>query len=462
MAPKFGTSGLRGLATELTPALVADYVHAFLTVCETGSAVHVGRDLRASSPAIANAVIEAVRAGGVNAVDCGVLPTPALALSAAEAGASAVMVTGSHIPADRNGLKFYVLGGEIAKRDEEAITAALGQVWLGEAQGAITQESRALLRYRDRYVGAFAHALSGMRVGVYQHSSVARDVLVDVLEATGAMVVPLARSEKFVPVDTEALDPGVRDMLSGWCLEHGLDAVLSTDGDADRPMVADATGRVVPGDVLGALTARALGARTLCTPVSSNSMIDAMPEFERIERTRIGSPYVIAAMEACLAAKPEERVVGYEANGGFLLGFEAHGPSGPISALMTRDCLLPILAPLAAAQQQGGGLAALSASLPSRFTAADRIKDVPIDRSKAFIATLTHDWGARQKFFKNMAPEAELDLTDGLRVHFDSGDVIHLRPSGNAPEFRIYAEASDERRAGYLVRVYSDFVSGMM
>ena len=69
---------------------------------------------------------------------------------------------------------------------------------------------------------------------------------------------------------------------------------------------------------------------------------------------------------------------------------------------------------------------------------------------------------AKVKFFKNMGPEAELDLTDGLRVHFDSGDVIHLRPSGNAPEFRIYAESSDERRAGYLVRVYSDFVSGMM
>ena len=167
-----------------------------------------------------------------------------------------------------------------------------------------------------------------LRIGVYQHSSVARDTMMEVVTALGGEPVALARSETFIPVDTEALDPETRGMLAGWCREHGLDAVISTDGDADRPMVADATGRVVPGDVLGALTARSLGAKVVCTPVSSNSLISEMPEFDTVTLTRIGSPFVIAAMEAALADDPAARVVGYEANGGFLLGFAAEGPAG--------------------------------------------------------------------------------------------------------------------------------------
>merc|ERR1711969_359112 len=115
MPPKFGTSGLRGLVTELTPDLVRAHVRAFIAACPQGHAVHVGRDLRPSSPEIAGEVIAAVRAAGLRAVDHGALPTPALALAAMSAGCGAVMVTGSHIPADRNGLKFYVPAGEVSK-----------------------------------------------------------------------------------------------------------------------------------------------------------------------------------------------------------------------------------------------------------------------------------------------------------------------------------------------------------
>ncbi len=450
MAPKFGTSGLRGLVTELTQALVTDYTQAFLSSCPHGGALHVGRDLRPSSPQIADWVMTAVEEMGVAVVDCGAVPTPALALSSLAAGQAALMVTGSHIPADRNGLKFYVPTGEISKADEEAIGAALGQTrQTAPAPERLTSD--ALTAYAERYTSGFGPgALQGLRIGVYQHSSVARDVMATVVSALGAEPVPLARSDTFIPVDTEALDPGTRGMLADWCAEHGLDAVISTDGDADRPMVADASGRVVPGDVLGALTARALEAAVICTPVSSNTMIADMPGFARIERTKIGSPYVIAAMEAVLAEDPQARVVGYEANGGFLLGFD----TGALAPLMTRDCLLPILAPLAEAVARGVSLAALVDDLPPRFTAADRIAGIETDVSKAFIARMTDDAAARQAFFVATGQEAALDLTDGLRVTFDGGRVVHLRPSGNAPEFRCYAEAGSAAEAQALVTAY--------
>ena len=262
----------------------------------------------------------------------------------------------------------------------------------------------------------------------------------------GAEVVRLARAETFVPVDTEAVDADTRAMLKGWCVEHQLDALVSTDGDADRPMVVDASGTLVPGDVLGPLVAQSLRAEGVCTPVSSNTLVDELG-FDRVARTKIGSPYVIAAMEAVGG-----RVVGYEANGGFLLGYAADGPAGSLAPLMTRDCLLPIVAPLAMARAKGVALAALVAGLPARFTAADRIAGIATEASRAFIAELTEDTGARAAFFAGRAAEAGVDVTDGLRVSFEDGSVIHLRPSGNAPEFRCYAEAGSGARAEMLMR----------
>ncbi|SNS90661.1 phosphomannomutase [Antarctobacter heliothermus] len=460
MAPKFGTSGLRGLVVDLTEPLVHDYVTAFLRACPHGGAVHVGRDLRPSSPQISGWVIDAIRAAGLDAVDCGAVPTPALALSSLNAGAAAVMVTGSHIPADRNGLKFYVPTGEISKQDETRINGALGQTAPDAAQGTLTQAD-ARAAYVARYTDAYGpQALNGLRVGVYQHSSVARDIMMDVVQALGGTAIAIARSDQFIPVDTEALDPETKNLFAGWFAEHDLSVLISTDGDADRPMLVDDAQRVIPGDVLGAVTARALGAQVICTPVSSNTMIDADGAFDftAITRTKIGSPFVIAAMEAALQADPAARVVGYEANGGFLLGFAAQvpgqTPAGNLAPLMTRDCLLPILAPLAAARAAGQPLSALLDALPPRFTAADRIQGIETDTSKAFIAKLTEDAAARAAFFAVTGAEAALDTTDGLRVSFENGDVVHLRPSGNAPEFRCYAEAGSRETATALVETY--------
>jgi phosphomannomutase len=362
------------------------------------------------------------------------------------------MITGSHIPADRNGLKFYTTAGEISKGDEASILAALGGE-AGQVADALPEaDTSALEAYAARYISAFGpEALSGLTIGVYQHSSVARDVMVQVVEALGATAVPLGRTDTFTPVDTEAVDEETRSQFKDWCTSNGLDALISTDGDADRPMVTDETGLVVPGDVLGAITARALGAKVICTPISSNTMISAMPEFSDIHLSRIGSPYVIAAMEEVLSADAGAAVVGYEANGGFLLGFEAAAPAGPLSPLMTRDCLLPILASLQAARAAGQPLSALVAALPPRFTAANRLTEVPTEASAKLIAALRDDEAARAGFFETGSEATEINTLDGLRVTFESGDVVHLRPSGNAPELRCYAEADSAERAWGLV-----------
>ncbi len=439
MAPKFGTSGLRGLVVELTPALVSDHVRAFLSACPVGTGLWVGRDLRASSPAIAGMVMQAAAAAGHRVIDCGEVPTPALALAAMNAGASAVMVTGSHIPADRNGLKFYTPSGEISKADEQAILAALGSKD-PRLSGSRHADQATGIAYVARYVDAFGSAaLDGMTIGVYTHSTVGRYLLMEILSRLGAKVVELGRSETFIPVDTEAVAPDMQALLTGWASDHTLDAIVSLDGDGDRPMLTDATGKIVPGDVLGQITGAALNAAVAVTPVSSNTGAEQV--FDRVERTRIGSPFVIAGMESASGD-----VVGYEANGGFLLGFTASGKEGDLPPLMTRDAVLPLVVPLMEAR--GRGVANLVADQPSRYTATGRVEDVPTEVSLAFVAKLETDLEARAAFLSTIdGVEAAVDTTDGLRMTLTDGRIAHLRPSGNAPECRFYAEAETAEAA---------------
>lgn len=434
MPPKFGTSGLRGLVTELTPELVGAHVQAFIHACPVGTGLFVARDLRPSSPAIAGMVADAARAAGLVVTDCGDVPTPTLALAAMEAGAGAVMITGSHIPADRNGLKFYTPAGEITKDHEAAILAALeGKIETVTGPDMI-RNTTAGAAYVARFVTAYGTALTGLRIGVYSHSAVGRDLLLDVFTQLGADVVELGRSATFIPVDTEAVDPAIRAQLKDWAKAHALDAIISTDGDGDRPLMTDATGTVIVGDVLGQITGATLNAAIAVTPVSSNTGAEA--KFKTVIRTRIGSPYVIAGMKAVGGD-----VVGYEANGGFLLGFAASGPAGTLPPLMTRDAVLPLVAPLAQAVR-AVGLATLVLAEPARFTAADRLQDVPTEISKALVASFDTDKTKRADFLAQMGgTEAHIDRTDGLRITLQDGRIVHLRPSGNAPELRLYVEA---------------------
>lgn len=438
MPPKFGTSGLRGLVTQLTADVITSYVAAFAQACPTGTGLFVGRDLRPSSEEIASKVTRAARQSGLRVTDCGALVTPALALASMEAGAGAVMVTGSHIPADRNGLKFYTPSGEITKGEEAAIQAALGSTQSLDAMADVVHNTTARAQYVARYLDAFGRrALAGYRLGLFSHSAVGRDMLHQMLRAMGADVVELGRADDFVPVDTEAVDPAIRAQFLEWAANHQIDAIVSTDADGDRPLLTDQSGEIVVGDVLGQITGAALGAKIAVTPITSNTGAEQV--FERVIRTSIGSPYVIAAIEAEVGSQ----VVGYEANGGFLLGFAAKG----LDPLMTRDAVLPMITTLIQAKA-AGGVAELVARQPARYTAADRLQGVPTDTSLRLVKLMRANADDRAAFLDLIGGfERAVDDRDGLRISLTDGRIVHLRPSGNAPELRFYVEADTSAKA---------------
>ncbi len=454
---KFGTSGLRGLVTDLVGAPSATYAAAFFrSVGAEGDErrVVIGRDLRDSSEGIAKTVAGAAAASGFTAIDCGALPTPALALEAMRRRAFAVMVTGSHIPEDRNGLKFYRPDGEITKADEVAILAALKDENAGDpaaTPSAATPEPEAIARYHRRYGAAFpADLLTGLHVAVYQQSSVARDVLVDLLEALGARVTAIGRASRFIPIDTEAHRPEDVTYIREAMASGEFDALVTTDGDADRPLVADGTGRILRGDHLGLITARFLGADAVVVPVTVGSALERSGGFGRVVRTKVGSPFVIAGMEET-TRDGAKLIVGYEANGGFLLGSDVALANGTLPALPTRDAMLPIVATLAAAKRAGLSLADLVASLDAGEMASDRLPETPSEKSSAFLAKLTED-AFRSDFLRPVGTVESVDSRDGVRMVLSGHRTIHFRASGNAPELRCYAEAKTADEAQDLVR----------
>ncbi len=458
----FGTSGARGLAHAMTDRVCYLYTLGFLQYLENsgsirrGDAVALAGDLRPSTPRIMAAAAAAIAGLGYRPLNCGNVPSPALAGYAIGEGMASLMVTGSHIPDDRNGIKFNLPVGEVLKKDEagirkQEVRAARG---LFDDSGAFMtppdlplQDQTAYRRYLARYLDTFPpRCLVGSRVLVYEHSSVAAGVLSEIFAGLGADVVRRGYSDKFIPVDTEAVRAEDIALAKEWAATGGFDLLVSTDGDGDRPLVGDEQGVWLRGDVAGILTARFLDAEAVVTPVSSNTALEKCAWFPRIVRTRIGSPYVIEGMQQAVD-EGAGRVVGYEANGGFLTmtAIEVEGRS--LSALPTRDAVIVALAVLLLARRHRLPVSQLGTLLPARFTASDRLQNFPTQLSARRVAQLAAGENAIVGQFPMLGPVDHMDLTDGLRVTFATGEVLHLRPSGNAPELRCYTEAGTAERA---------------
>lgn len=529
----FGTSGLRGLVADMTDEECYINARGFLQYLlqagqiKAGDRVSLAGDLRASTDRIMRAVGRAILDLGCQPENCGKIPSPAVMFHALAKQQASIMVTGSHIPDDRNGIKFNKHEGEVLKNDEPGILrevknvrqedhgklfAAKGMFHHGQAPALPEVNPEAETGYVDRYLRVWpGDALAGKRVVVEQHSAVGRDLLVKILASLGAEVEPVGRSDQFIPRDTENVTPETRINFRKLARQYRPFAIVSTDGDSDRPFVVDEEGGFNRGDIVGAVVARYLGARFAAVPISANDAINFVLRESGVERvqTRIGSPYVIAAMQDGLRAN-REPVVGWEVNGGFMLGSDVRLSKGVLKALPTRDAVLPIVATLLAACEKGG-VKALFAEMPRRFTQAGLIDNFPQNISQKLVAELMPEnpqvrqityhrmhceWGfidgheekktipyvpeaplSSRAFWKHGALAGnrewsvkkllekyyftpaygfneitQINVVDGIRITFANQNVAHIRPSGNAPQLRIYATANSQERADEIVQ----------
>jgi phosphomannomutase len=509
---RFGTSGRRGEVVHLTHLEIYINVTAEIRFLQSlphaqggissGDEFYVAYDLRPSSASICQAVIRAAADCGMRPVSLGAIPTPALAYFGFSRQRASIMVTGSHIPFDRNGYKLNTAQGELLKQHEGPIAGLVAQVRRSLYEQPFAEslfDERGMLKtdhcelppecddaraaYFGRYVDFFSgSSLGGKRIAVYQHSAVGRDLLVELLSTLGAEVIPIGRSETFVPIDTENIEASQLGAIQALADEavraHGpMWAVISADGDSDRPLVMGVESKGVVrffgGDLVGMVVAEFLGADAVVVPISCNDGIDRGRLASVLEpKTKIGSPYVIEGLEAA-REKGRRAICGWEANGGFLTGSDFTRNGHVLTSLPTRDAVLPILSVLFAAQEAGCSLPELFSRLPPRFSRAALLKNFPQSRSRRIIEHFTPSASRpiesiRSELQQFFTPEsgfseiAGLNYVDGVRIQFSSGDVAHIRPSGNADELRIYSVADSQERAESIVRLAIEEPAGIL
>ncbi|MBD0291929.1 MAG: hypothetical protein ICV74_11795 [Thermoleophilia bacterium] len=255
----FGTDGVRGVAGEtLTQSLVARLGVAFAR-WTGGAPVLLGRDTRASGPALEAALASGLRAGGASVRSGGVLPTPAVALLAGQ-GCGAV-VSASHNPPEYNGVKFFGEGGwKLADEDERALEDLLGT--LDEPPEATFEEPADDGSYGSRYqelvAERFGSPLAGLRIACDCANGAMSGVAPSVLERLGATVTALgdAPDGRNINVGCGATDLA----LLGRVVSGGdFDLGVAFDGDGDRMLAVDGEGRALDGDEIIAVLALHLG-----------------------------------------------------------------------------------------------------------------------------------------------------------------------------------------------------------
>ncbi len=431
MGRLFGTDGVRGLANrDLTAELVLDLAVAAAHVLgDAGEfAGHrpvavVGRDGRASGEFLSAAVVAGLASAGVDVLDAGVLPTPAVAYLTESLGVDlGVMLSASHNPMPDNGIKFFARGGVKLDDDvEDAIEQRMNEPWerpTGRDVGRIRPLEGATERYVDHLVATLPHPLDGLKVVVDCANGAASEAAPAALRRAGAEVVAIASAPDGWNIN-DGCGSTHLELLSAAVVEHGADVGIALDGDADRCLAIDAAGRTVDGDQILAILALAMLDRgelvggTVVSTVMANLGFRIAMERDgvRIVETAVGDRYVLEAMK----------------DGGFVLGGEQSGHVIMLGHATTGDGMLTGLHLLARVAQSGRPIAELAAAM-------QRLPQVLVNVSgvdKSRMAT------SAELAVAVAAAEAELGTT---------GRVL-LRPSGTEPLVRVMVEAAGPEQA---------------
>ena len=441
MARKFfGTDGIRGLTNvaPMTPEIamkVGQAAGAYFLRGDHRHRVVIGKDTRLSGYMVENALVAGFTSVGMDVVQFGPIPTPAVAMLTQSMRADlGVMISASHNPYADNGIKLFGPDGYKLSDEAEAEIEYLLTVEPKLADAADIGRARRVEDARGRYIH-FAKStfprdlrLDGLKVVVDCANGAAYQVAPAALWELGAEIVTLGVSPdgKNINSGCGSTSPG---LLQETVVASGADIGIALDGDADRLIVVDEKGQVVDGDQLMALIATSWARKGLLTggglvaTVMSNLGLERYLAGEgmTLERTGVGDRYVLERMRA------KGFNVGGEQSGHIILTDYATTGDGLIAALQ-------ILAELVATGKPASELLNLFDKVPQllknvRFAGGKPLEDA---RVKASIA------------------EAEAELVGRGR--------LVIRPSGTEPLIRVMAEGDDEAQVHRLVDMICDTV----
>ena len=364
----FGTDGVRGayggpLINEDFAARLGFAAAQWLQQTRDGRAaggerkVLIGRDTRASGPALEAAVVRGLRAAGATSFSLGVMPTPAVARAVREEGAAlGVVITASHNPAADNGIKFFGTHGIKLTDDQELQIEALLATWNGGRRPPGAVEPRPEVAVHPRSAAAYieaarrilpADSLRGWRVVLDTANGATCATSPVVLRALGAEVVGIGDGPDGRNIN-EAVGSEHPGPLATRVRTEGARLGIAHDGDGDRCVLCDERGDVLDGDeiltLLGthALAQRRLVKNTLVITVQSNLGVDTAIAAAggRVLRTNVGDRYVIERMLA------EGATLGGESSGHIICSEISPTGDGLVAALKVIEVMLATRRPL--------------------------------------------------------------------------------------------------------------------
>jgi phosphoglucosamine mutase len=436
MGRLFGTDGVRGLANgDLTAQLALELSQAAASVLTRGRHADelkakgqrpravIGRDPRVSGQFLSSAVAAGLASSGIDVLDAGVIPTPAIALLVRDAGLDfGVMVSASHNLAPDNGIKFFSYGGtKLPDEVEDRIEEALGTQPLrptGEGVGRISRFSDAEDRYALALLKSVPVSLDGLHVVLDCAHGAAAGVSPRVFRDAGAEVTVMGAEPDGLNIN-QGYGSTHPELLQKAVVELGADLGIAHDGDADRTLAVDHTGRLIDGDQIMAVLALArkergelTGNGIVATVMSNLGLRRLMSDHGiAVHETKVGDRYVVEELERT------GLTLGGEQSGHIILGNHQTTGDGILTGLQ----------------------------IASEVVRSGRTLHELADQMTVYPQVLLNVSGVdRSKLDGNEAVNDAVSAAEAALG--DSGRVL-LRPSGTEPLVRVMVEALDRDQA---------------
>jgi len=436
MAKFFGTNGIRGVFSEdFTLEFVHDMTLAIGTYFEKGP-ILIGYDGRESSPIICKIITSTLNSIGIDCNVAGIVPTPCLEFAVKTLGYSGgIMITASHNPPQYNGIKPAGKDGVEISREDELIIEDIyfKKSWITnpERWGITGEETRSIETYLKGIISQIDSKLI---------ESKSFKVVLDLGNGAQAVTAPdfckITNCETILVNETiDGMFPGRGSeptpqnlsVLSKTVIENKANLGIAFDGDGDRSIFCDNLGNILTGDksalilIQHILNKNPNSLVVTCLNSGLNTEVLAEKYNSKVIRTKVGSVEVSRKMISTNA------LIGFEENGGFMFGTHNQVRDGCMSLALMLDFLANI----------NNSLSDEISKLPSSFTTKDKMQCSSGDVDK-IISSLKEEF-----------PES--DISDGIKIIFDSQNWVMIRPSGTEPIIRIYAESENQEKLDALM-----------
>ena len=432
MVKAFGTAGVRGVFNRTqTPEQVYKLAETIAFASGRGR-YGVGWDGRKVSALLARTVLSAVSAVGSDAQVFGLVPTPVLAFGTRSRSCMAgFSVTASHNPAEFSGVKVFNREGmELPRADEERIERAMAiDVMKSSGKfGRLVPDEDVVDDYVAAVVSRYHRAPQPLRIAVDCANGPGGLVTPEILKMLGHYVVPVNAqiSWRFPARPPEPTTTNLADFAK-MVPTLGVDFAFAHDGDADRLVMVDALGNVVPDSILAILALRGLGLSNGTVVISENTSSAVAEAAEslglKVKRSRVGKTFAVLEAEGGVFAAEPSKVVDPK----WGLWEDGINASAIVSNLLSSD---------------RGLLGRVAEQVEWRYRQTNIRASV---RMEALMPK------ARESFRKFRISEER--TLDGLKLVLGDGSWVMFRPSGTEPITRVYCESKDPQQLEALAQL---------